>query len=311
VRTSDVLLPILAVVTLASACEKTEATQTKAEGAFEAKYTVKAEEVDLQAVVTLIEREDVRDAESVEALLNAEDSPIQLDVDADGTRDFVSVREVEAVRSASGNVAAEVEGEAKIDVEVEDGATARFEVLVVPSSTLVVEKDVEVVVAQEAEAETVVVATLDFKVDVKAEAVVVEAAYAPVVVIAEGSEIERVYVHEIHIHEHHEGHIVVAAPFVAWVWLGARPVYVGHYHLPPGHAKHMGLHWDHGHHGHDGHHGHHGHVDGPHHGDTHVKIKSKSGPGGPTQVKIKSKGGGGGGGNAQVKVKAKGGGKFK
>lgn len=300
------IIPILAATTtLATGCDKTEAVDVSGSASGEAQYTVKAEDLDLQAVVALVEREDVRDAESVEALLNAEESPVQLDVDADGQRDFVSVREVVEVRTAPSNLDAKVETGSRIDVEVDDGATARFELLVIPSSTSTVVADVDVVVEQEAEAPSVVVATLDFKVDVKAEAVIVEASYAPVVVIVEGSEIERVYVHEIHIHEHHDDHIVIAAPFVAWVWLGARPIYVGHYHLPPGHAKHLGLEWhgDYGHHGHGGSFGHGGH------GNTQVKIKSNGGHGGGgnTQVKIKSKGGGGGG-NTQVKIKSKGGG---
>jgi hypothetical protein len=295
---SHLLLPIFAALSFGAACDKTETASA------EASYTVKAEDLDLQAVVALVEREDVRDAESVEALLNAEESPVQLDVDADGQRDFVSVHEVVEARTAS-NTDAELAAGSKIDVEVEDGATARFEIRVVPSSTNPA-TNVDVVVEQEAEAPSVVVATVDFKVDVKAEAVIVEASYAPAMVIVEGSEIERVYVHEIHIHEHHDHHIVVAAPFVAWVWLGARPIYVGHHHLPPGHAKKLGLVWhaDYGHHGHGSHGGHGGH------GNTHVKIKSKGGPsgGGNTQVKIKSKGGPSGGGNTQVKVKSKGGG---
>lgn len=296
------ILPILAAASLVTGCDKTEATDVSGNTAVEARYTVKAEELDLEAVVALIEREDVRDAESVEALLNAEDSPVVLDVDEDGERDFISVHEVVEARTTPSNVDTKVAAGSTVDVEVQDGATARFELRVVPSSTNKA-PEVEVVVEHEAEAPNVVVATLDFKVDVKAEAVIVEASYAPIVVIVEGSGVERVYVHEIHIHEHHDDHIVVAAPFVAWVWLGARPVYVGHHHLPPGHAKHLGLDW---HHGHGGHHG--------GHGNTHVKIKSKGGPsGGHTQVKIKSKGGPGGG-NTHVKVKSKskgGGGKFK
>jgi hypothetical protein len=304
VRPSDFLIPILAATaSLAIGCEKTEATDVSGSAAAQAQYTVKAEDVDLEAVVTLIEREDVRDAESVEALLNAEDSPIQLDVDADGERDFISVHEVIEARTTPSNTEATVAAGATVDVAVDDGATARFELRVVPSSTNTKPADVEVVVEHETEAPSVVVATLDFKVDVKAEAVIVEASYAPIVVIVEGSEIERVYVHEIHIQEHHDHHIVIAAPFVAWVWLGARPIYVGHHHLPPGHAKKLGLYWhgDYGHHGYGGHGG---------HGNTHVKIKSKGGPsgGGNTQVKIKSKGGPSGGGNTQVKVKSKGGG---
>jgi hypothetical protein len=302
-------IPIL-VSTLATGCDKTEAVDVSGSAAAGAQYTVKAEDLDLQAVVALVEREDVRDAESVEALLNAEDSSIQLDVDEDGERDFISVREVAEVRSTPSNTDTKVAAGSTVNVEVDDGATARFELRVIPSSTNNKTADVEVVVEHEPEAPSVVVATLDFKVDVKAEAVIVEASYAPVVVIVEGSEIERVVVHEIHIHEHHDDHIVVAAPFVAWVWLGARPVYVGHYHLPPGHAKHLGLDWHHGHGGHGNAHGGHGG-----HGNTHVKIKSKGGPsgGGNTQVKIKSKGGPSGGGNTHVKVKSKGGGggKFK
>lgn len=307
-RTTDLPFVLLLSI-LAVGCDKTEATEAKAEGAVEARYTVKAENLDLEAVVAVVERSDVRDAESVEALLNAEDSPIQLDVDEDGQRDFISVREVAEVRTAPSNTDAKVEASENIEVEVEDGATARFEILVIPSSTKKVD-EVEVVVAQEAEAEAVVVATLDFKVDVKAEAVIVEAAYAPVVIIAADSEIEPVYVHEIHIHGHHDHHIVVAAPFVAWVWLGARPVYVGHYHLPPGHAKHLGLHW-HGHHGHHGHgnvHVHGGpsktHVkvkSGGHGGGGHTHVKVKSGSGGGAHVKVKSKGGGGGGGKGKGK----------
>jgi hypothetical protein len=315
VRSSHLLIPIFAT-TLALGCDKTEATEVSADAAVSANYTVKAEDLDLEAVVAVVEREDVRDAESVEALLNAEDSPVQLDVDEDGQRDFISVHEVVEARTAPTNTDAKVAAGSTIDVEVDDGATARFELRVVPSSTNTATA-VDVVVEHEVEAPSVVVATIDFKVDVKAEAVIVEAAYAPAVIIVEGSEVERVYVHEIHIHEHHDHHIVVAAPFVAWVWLGARPVYVGHYHLPPGHAKHLGLHWTGhvGHHGHGGHHGHvshHGHGGHGGSGNTHVKIKSKGGGGGNTHVQIKSKGGGGGG-NTHVKVKGKagGGGKLK
>jgi hypothetical protein len=301
------LISLFATTTLATGCDKTEAIEVDGSAAVAAGYTVKAEDLDLQAVVAVVEREDVRDAESVEALLNAEDSPVQLDVDADGQRDFISVHEVAEARTTPTNSEAKLAAGSTIDVEVDDGAMARFEIRVIPSSTnTAAAVDVDVVVEQEAEAPSVVVATLDFKVDVKAEAVIVEAAYAPAVIIVEGSEIEPVFVHEIHIHEHHDSHIVVAAPFVAWVWLGARPVYVGHYHLPPGHAKHLGLHWHGNYHVKGGHPGHGGHVGHGGHGNTHVKIKGASG--GNTQVKIKSKGGGGGGGSTHVKVKSKGGG---
>jgi hypothetical protein len=303
------IIPIVLATTLTAACEKTEATDVTGSAGVEAQYTVKAEDIDLEAVVALVEREDVRDAESVEALLNAEDSPVQLDVDADGQRDFISVHEVAEARTTPTNSEAKLAAGSTIDVKVDDGAMARFEIRVIPSSTnTAAAVDVDVVVEQEAEAPSVVVATLDFKVDVKAEAVIVEAAYAPAVIIVEGSEIEPVFVHEIHIHEHHDSHIVVAAPFVAWVWLGARPVYVGHYHLPPGHAKHLGLHWHGNYHVKGGHPGHGGRVGHGGHGNTHVKIKSKGASGGNTQVKIKSKGGGGGGGSTHVKVKSKGGG---
>src|SRR5690606_34067913 len=173
-----------------------------------------------------------------------------------------------------------------------DGKKIRFELRAIPSSKVTVEA--ESAPELTAEVETVVVATVDLELHAEQREVVVEASYAPDVVVVSEVEVEHTYVHRIEL-EHREDHlVVVGAPFVAWVWVDVRPVYVGHVHLPPGHAKKLGLHWHHPGHGHGHHkHGHHGH------GDVHVDVHGHHG--GPDKVHIKTHGGPG-----KVHVKAKG-----
>lgn len=280
--------------------------------------TIAAKDLELAAVVELVEREDVRDAESLEALINAEDSTIDIDIDKDGKRDFISVHEVAVAGDARVEIAADakVEAQAEADgaltVTGDDGQQVRFELRAIPSSK--VEVETEAVAVATAEVETVVVATVDIELHAEQREVVVEASYAPDVVVVADVEIEHTYVHRVELEHRHDHLVVVGAPFLAWVWIDVRPVYVGHVHLPPGHAKKLGLHWHHpGHHGHHGHHGGHGgpdKVDVKVHGGggpDKVHIKAHGGHGGPNKVHVKAKGGGGG----KVHVKSKGGGKGK
>src|SRR5690606_36371092 len=102
-------------------------------------------------------------------------------------------------------------------------------------------------------------------------------------------EVEHRYVHHIELEHRHDHLGVVGAPFIAWVWIDVRPVYVGHVHLPPGHAKKLGLHWHHS--GHSKHSGH-GHGHGHHGGPSKIHVKSK-GHGGPSKIHVKTKGHGG------------------
>jgi hypothetical protein len=275
-----------------------EAKQTEPEGpsaSLQAKTTITAESFDLATVVELVEREDVRDAESLEALINAEDSTIIVDIDGDGQRDFIQVHEVGPARAivVGADADADVDPDpvdGALTVAGKDGQTVTFELRVVPSSKVEVEVEAEVT--------TVVVATVEVELHEVQREVVITASYAPTVVVVSDVHVEHRYVHRVELEHRHDHLVVVGAPFIAWVWIGSRPIYVGHVHLPPGHAKKLGLSW---HHGGRGPH----HKGGPGH-HTHVKVKS--GGGGPDKVHVKSKGGPGGGGKVQVKTKGGGGG---
>jgi hypothetical protein len=324
---------ILAIGLAVLGCDepKQEAVQVEAEAAAEASASLQvhnqiaADDLPLEAIVELIEREDVRDAESLEALINAEDSPIQIDLDNDGKRDFIQVHEVVVAADARAQVDADakLEVEATVDVDADgepalvidgkDGQKVRFELRVVPSSKVEIEADApEVVIETTTKVETVVVATVDLELHEAEREVVIEAHYAPtIVVVAEPHVVvERSYVHRVELVHRHDHLVVVGAPFVAWVWIGHRPIYVGHIHLPPGHAKKRGLYWHHGrgHYKYKHKHGHPGHG-----GKTHVKVKG--GSGGPSKVHVKSSGGGSkvhvksSGGGGKVHVKSGGGGK--
>jgi hypothetical protein len=265
--------------------------------------TIAAKDLQLAAIVELIEREDVRDAESLEALLNADDSEIDLDIDKDGKRDFIAVHEVEVEGSARAELAADTKVEAEVEddgavaITGADGQKVRFELRAIPSSKVTVE--VESAPELTAEVETVSVATVDVELHTEQREVVVEARYASEIVVVSDVEVEHTYVHRIELEHRHDHLVVVGAPFIAWVWIGARPVYVGHVHLPPGHAKKLGLHWHHpgrGHHKHGGPDKVHVKVHGG--GPDKVHVKSKSG-GGKTHVKVKSGGKGGKGGKGK------------
>jgi hypothetical protein len=277
-------------------CDEAKQAEVDSTASLQANTTIAAKDFELATVVELVEREDVRDAESLEALINAEDSTIHVDVDGDGTRDFIQVHEVgEAglAGSAKVEVKAEAEADGALRVAGKDGEAVHFELRVVPSSKVVV----QVEEVEPAEVETVVVATVEVKLDEAEHRVIVEARYAPTVVVVSDVEVEHVYVHHIELEHRHDHWVVVGSPFVAWVWIDARPFYYGHVHLPPGQAKKMGLYWHGGHHGgghgnghwkgggHGGGHG--GHHAGP--GKVHVKAK-----GGPSGGGGKSKGGKGG-----------------
>jgi hypothetical protein len=299
-------LPAVLVLALLGCDEAkpVEATQVEVENTASlqanSQVTIAAKDLELAAVVEVIEREDVRDAESLEALINADDSTIDVDIDKDGKRDFISVHEVEiegqARIAADAEVEAQIEDDGALTITGADGQKVRFELRAIPSSKVTVEADAEVLAT--AEVETVVVATVDVELHTEQREVVVEARYAPEVVVVADVEVEHTYVHRIELEHRHDHLVVVGAPFIAWVWIDVRPVYVGHVHLPPGHAKKLGLHWHHHDHGHPRHHGHgHGGPDKVHvkvHGGgpdkVHVKVK---GGGGPDKVHVKSKGGGG------------------
>lgn len=288
-------LPLILGALILLACDESkpiveEAKQVEVENTpslqANTEIRIAAKDLELEAIVELIEREDVRDAESLEALINAEDSTIDIDIDHDGKRDFVAVHEVERARSAraepsvDAKLEAEVEDDGALTVTGADGQKVRFELRAIPSSKVNVEA--ESAPELDAELETVVVATVDVELHTEQREVVVEASYAPEVVVVADIEVERTVVHRIELEHRHDHLVVVGAPFVAWVWIDVRPVYVGHVHLPPGHAKKLGLHWHHHHH-------HHGH---PHHrgpDKVHVQVKAKGG--GPDKVHVKTKGG--------------------
>jgi hypothetical protein len=298
---STLTLPVmLALVSPLLGCDEAKQVDAESSASAQAQYTVAAKDLELEAVVALVEREDVRDAASLEALINAEDSTIDIDIDKDGKRDFISVHEVAIAGEARAALAANAEVEAQADADGaltitgDDGQKVSFELRAIPSSKVVVESETVEVSVTEVEVEPVVVATVDVELHAEKQQVVVVASYAPTVVVVSDVEIEHTYVHHVELEHRHDHLVIVGAPFIAWVWLDVRPVYVGHVHLPPGHAKKLGLYWYHdGHHGH----GHHGH--GGHH-PAGVKVH---GGGGPAKVHVKAKGGGGG----KVHVKAKGG----
>ncbi|MFO7564706.1 MAG: hypothetical protein R6X02_18830 [Enhygromyxa sp.] len=299
---STLMLPALLVLALL-ACDDTkpvEAKQVEAKNTAslqaDSQVSIAAKDLELAAVVELIEREDVRDAESLEALINADDSTIDVDIDKDGKRDFVSVHEVEiaggarAELEANAKVEATVEDDGALTITGEDGQKVRFELRAIPSSKVRVEAKPEAeaveLTSEELEAEAVLVATVDLELHAEQREVVIEASYAPELVVVAEVEVERRHVHQIEL-EHRSDHlVVVGAPFVAWVWIGHRPVYVGHVHLPPGHAKKLGLHWHHPGRGRG--HGHHPHKHGGP-DKVHVKVKGDGG-----KVHVKSKGGKGG-----------------
>lgn len=311
-------LPVMFALALALGCDEAKQVEgearasaaTPADAPVQASYTVAAKELELSAVAELIEREDVRDAESLEALINAEDSTIDVDIDKDGKRDFISVHEVTVDGQAKAELAADVEVEAQVEADGAltitgaDGEQVRFELRAIPSSKVEVDVDAVELVSAEVEAQAVVIATVDIELQVEKKQVVVVASYAPTVVVVSDVEIEHRYVHHIEL-EHRDQHlVVVGSPFIAWVWLDVRPVYVGHVHLPPGHAKKLGLHWHHPGHGH-GHHKHHKHGHGHGHADVHHDVHVEvHGHGGPDKIHIKTKGGPHGG---KVHIKAKGG----
>lgn len=297
----------LALALLALGCD--EAKQAEAEGtaSLQANATITAKDFELATVVELVEREDVRDAESLEALLNAEDSTIRVDVDSDGTRDFIQVHEV-GEAGLAGSAKVEVEAEAEADgalrVAGKDGEKVTFELRVVPSSKVVLQVDP----VEPVEVETVVVATVNIELQEAEKRVVVEASYAPTIVVVSDVEVEHVYVHHVELEHRHDHWVVVGSPFVAWVWIDARPHYYGHVHLPPGHAKKLGLYWYGGHHGGHGN-GHgkgHWKGHGGHH-DVHHDVHHGGHHGGPDKVHVKVKGGHGGGGKVHVKTKGGGG----
>lgn len=311
-------LPVIFALAASLGCDEPKQAEQKAESetATQASYTLAAKELELAAVVELVEREDVRDAESLEALINADDSTIDVDIDKDGKRDFVSVHEVTVEGEARAELAADVKVEAQAEedgaltITGDDGQKVRFELRAIPSSKVEVEVESVEVVSAEVEAEAVTVATVDIELHAEKREVVVEASYAPTVVVVSEVEIEHTYVHHIELEHRHDHLVVVGAPFIAWVWIDVRPVYVGHVHLPPGHAKKLGLHWHHPGHGHGhhkhGHHGHHGHG-GP--DKVHVEVHEH---GGPDKVHVKVHDDHGGGGKVHIKakgghVKAKGG----
>lgn len=214
-----------------------------------ASYTVAAADFDLAATMALVEREDVKSAAELEVIINAEDSPIVVDVDRDGVRDFIQVYEVGA--PAQGH------------------ATFEFRAVAPPLPSVSASASASIA----AEPHFVTLATAEFSLDAATQVVTIEGRYAPVVVDVQP---------EVTIVRRVEHTVIVGAPFFAWLWVDVRPVYVGHVHLPPGHAKKLGLGWK-------VHHHHHGvgpglHMDMGHRG--HAKVKHK-GHGGHAKFKAK------------------------
>jgi len=228
-------------------------------------YTIERKAFDLEATLALAEREEIESAAELEVVINADDSPVVVDVDRDGARDFIQVYELP--RAEENHVS--------------------FEFRAVASSHGKVAAD----------AEFVALATADFRLDPVAKVVVVEGRYTPVVVDVTH---DFVVTRTISIETRQEvgrRHVVVGAPFVAWVWLDARPVFVGHVHLPPGHAKKLGLSW-HGH-GHAHGHGHHRHGA---HGKHGAVVHGPSAPSFGAKAKFSVHAGGHHGGHHKVKA---------
>jgi hypothetical protein len=292
-------LPVIFALAASLGCDEAKQAEasTTASASTQASYTVAAKDLVLADVVELVEREDVRDAESLEALINAEDSTIDVDIDKDGKRDFISVHEVTitaepgAEPTADANIEAQAEADGALTITGEDGQKVRFELRAIPSSKVEVEVENVDIVSADVETETVVVATVDVELHAEKREVMIEASYAPTIVVVSEVEIEHTYVHHVALEHRHDHLVVVDAPFIAWVWLDVRPVYVGHVHLPPGHAKKLGLHWHHSGHGHHGHHG--------HGGPDKVHVQVHDGHGGPDRIHVKAKPKGGHGGKSK------------
>lgn len=261
VEICGVLVPALLGLAAASGCDApaaemaVEARADVPEPPTMAAYTVAAADFDLEATLALVERKDVESAAELEVILNADDSPIRVDVDRDGARDFIQVHEV----------APPARGRATFEFRAVASASAHLE----------------------ADATFVTLATADFELDPATRVVTIEGRYAPVVVDVRP---------EVTVVRHFEPSVVVAAPFFTWLWVGGRAEYVGHVHLPPGHAKKVGLAWTVHHgpvHAHVRGHGH-AHVRGHGHGHAHgplvVHVHGHGHAHGPLLVQVRGHG---------------------
>ena len=213
--------------------EKTVLAMEKAEKAEQKDYpkveaSIKPEALDLESINFLVKKGKVKNAAELEKKINNPKEKLNaVDIDGDGKLDKIQVVEVQKPN----------------DVKV-------FELHVIPSKTK--KKEDEVIIAY-----------IHFEPDVETKKLVIKATYAPIVIGWDTI----VYDYYVPIEVKGEKIVVVDnSPFYGWLFMPARPVFVGVYIYsappPPVIIIEHGPHW-HGHHKHKGKHkwkgkGHHG-----------------------------------------------------
>lgn len=171
------------------AADIADRAQAIAEGSAAVEVQIKAEDLDLDAVVTLVKKNKIKDARQLEKTINDRKKKlVKIDIDDDKTLDFVQV------------------------VEVKEGAEVHFELRVVPSS----KKDAEYAIT---------VATIAIVPDKAESKVTVRATYTAVV---EHHDVY-VYEYAVPCTFDGDVVVVAGAPFFGWVFAVERPVYVGVY----------------------------------------------------------------------------------
>ncbi len=166
-----------------------EAAGANVESTANADAKIKAEVLDLESISFLIKKGMVKDAKALEAELNKKSSKLaDVDLDGDGKRDRLVIK------------------------EVRNGDVVTFEIRVAASGDSKLKID-----------DTVVLATVVFTPDRSTKKLHVEASYSTLVIHNE----TQIYVFDTDIEI--DGDVIVVAdmPFVSWVYVVNRPVYVG------------------------------------------------------------------------------------
>ncbi len=215
--------PVAADAVLAGSVENSEQSEqaalaAKTEAAAETKdypkveASIKPEALDLESINFLVKKGKVKNAADLEKKINNPKEKLNnVDVDGDGKLDKIQVVEVQKP------------GDVKV-----------FELHVIPSKTK--KKEDEVIIAY-----------IYFEPDVGTKKLVIKAVYAPIVIGYDTI----VYQYHVPIEVKGEKIVVVdSSPFYGWLFLPARPVFVGVYIYsappPPVIIIEHGHHW-HGH----------------------------------------------------------------
>lgn len=150
---------------------------------------IKAEALDLEAISFMVKKGMVKNAKALEKELNKKGSKLaNVDIDGDGKRDRLVIK------------------------EVRNGDVVTFEVRVAASGKGKVEVE-----------DTVILATVVFTPDRASKKLHVEASYTTVVIHEE----TQIYVFDSDIEVNGDVIVVTDMPFVTWVYTVNRPVYVG------------------------------------------------------------------------------------